>query len=323
MPVRIGVFSVAHLHAVGYVVAAKNRDDVEFVGIWDDDTERGELFAQKWGVRYFANPDVLLQHTDGIVVASENKKHLEMIRMAAEAGKHVLCEKPLVTSREEADELRALVARTGVKLMTAFPCRYSPSYARLKERLAAGEIGKVRAICATNRGRCPFDWFVKPELSGGGAMIDHVVHVADLLRDLLGEVPEVVEAQVGNNMYGGDGWEDTAMLTLQYSSGIFVTLDSSWSRPQSFKTWGDVTMNVVGESGVIELDMFNQHVDLYTNEKMRHTMQGFGSNLDALLTGDFVRCIVEPDYMPPVDLESGIAASMVAIRGYESLTAAG
>src|SRR5207253_2134250 len=97
-----------------------------------------------------------------------------------------------------------------VKVMTAFPCRYAPSFTRLQERVKAGDIGPIKAICATNRGRCPFDWFVQENLSGGGAMIDHTVHVTDLLRALLGEEPTRVQAQTGSNMYG-QSWDDTAM----------------------------------------------------------------------------------------------------------------
>jgi predicted dehydrogenase len=205
----------------------------------------------------------------------------------------------------------------GVVLMTAFPVRYSPAFARLKERVAAGEIGAIQAVCATNRGRCPFGWFVQPELSGGGAMIDHVVHVADLFRDLLGEEPARVQAQIGSNMYG-QTWDDTAMVTVEFPSGIFATLDSSWSRPQSFRTWGDVTMNVVGESGVIELDIFGPGVSAYAEGNMTHTLASYGSDLDALLVDDFVRCCLGEREVTVTGFD-GLQAARVAIAGYQSV----
>ena len=147
-------------------------------------------------------------------------------------------------------------------------------------------------------------------------MIDHTVHVADLFRDLLGEEPSSVVAQVGSNMHGQE-WEDTAMLNLEFPSGVFASLDSSWSRPQSYKTWGDVTMNVVGEKGVIELDLFNQEVQVYTD---RHSVAGYGSDLDEMLVTEFIDC-VKTGRQPQTDLEAGLAASAVAIAGYESLKA--
>ena len=147
-------------------------------------------------------------------------------------------------------------------------------------------------------------------------MIDHTVHVADLLRSLLNEEPTRVTAQIGNNMYGQE-WDDTAMLTIDFPSGIFATLDSSWSRPQSYKTWGDVTMNVVGDSGVIELNMFGQEIDRYNDSKVTHTVGGYGSNLDAAMVDDFVRICID-DRPSPITANDGIQAARVAIGGYQS-----
>ena len=147
-------------------------------------------------------------------------------------------------------------------------------------------------------------------------MIDHTVHVTDLLRALLGEEPVRVQAQIGNNMYGKD-WEDTAMLTIDFASGIFATLDSSWSRPQSYKTWGDVTMNVVGENGVIEMNMFGQEIDKYADGSVTHALGGYGSNLDAGLVEDFVRSCLE-NRQPPITAFDGVQAARVAIAGYRS-----
>lgn len=210
---------------------------------------------------------------------------------------------------------RAVQASTS-KFMTAFPCRFSPAYRRLAERVRSGEIGRIRGISATNRGRCPGGWFIKAELSGGGAMIDHVVHVTDLLRDLLAEEPALVQAQIGNNVYGQE-WDDTAMLTIQFPSGIFATLDSSWSRPPTFKTWGDVTMTVTGENGVIELDMFGSGLDHYHEGAPNHSLVSYGTDLDAAMVTAFVEACLDGSEVP-VTLHDGLQASRVALAGYVS-----
>jgi predicted dehydrogenase len=319
MPVRIGFLTAAHLHIWGYAPAMKRHPDVEVVGIWDDDVVRGQAFADRAELPFVADLDALLGSVDAVVVVSENRRHAELIERAAAAGCHVLCEKPLVASEDEAQRVVAAVEESGIKLMTAFPCRFSPAFHRLQERVAAGEIGEIRGICATNRGTCPFGWFVETEKSGGGAMIDHVVHVADLLRLLLGKDPQTVHAAIGNNIYGQD-WEDTAMLTLQYEGGLFVTLDSSWSRPKSYRTWGDVTMNVVGDLGVIEMDMFGPAVGVYTNGNMRFASHGYGSDLDAGLVDSFLRSILDGTD-PPAGLEDGLQTARVALAGYRSAAA--
>jgi len=320
MPLRVGIVTAAHLHVWSYIHGFRKHPETELVGVWDHDEARGKEFAAKTELPFVDDLDALLNQVDAVAIVSENKRHAELTAKAAAKGKHVLCEKPLVTNEDEAKIMMEAVERSGIKLMTAFPCRYSPAFQRLIDRVKAGEIGKIRAICATNRGRCPFGWFVEPEKSGGGAMIDHVVHVTDLLRVLLQEEPARVQAQIGNNVYGNE-WDDTAMVTIEFPSGIFATLVSSWSRPATYKTWGDVTMNVVGENGVIELDMFGPAVDVYSLEGTTHTNAGYGSDLDAMLVEDFIRCVID-DTPSPIDLHAGLQAARVAIAGYQSVRAA-
>jgi predicted dehydrogenase len=316
MPLRIGFLSCAHMHAWGYARAVQEDGRAEISGIWDSDPKRSASFAERFGIESFADADALCSVSDAGIVCSENRKHAEHAAMAASRGCHILCEKPLVTSHEEFTLMTDAVAAARVQLMTAFPCRYAPTFRRLCQRIEAGEIGKVVAVCATNRGRCPFGWFTDAELSGGGAMMDHTVHVVDLLSVLLGEEPVRVQAQIGNNLHG-ESWEDTAMLTLEYASGVFATLDSSWSRPRCYKTWGDVTMNVVGESGVLEADLFGQHVERYDDGAGAYTAEEFGSDLDSALIADFLSC-VEQGRPPPISAEDGWLASKVALAGYRS-----
>jgi len=312
MPIRVGFLSVAHMHAWGYAPAFAHHPETEIVGLWDDDPARRAKFAGHFGLREFEEPDMLAASVDALVICSENRAHADWISFAARHEKPVICEKPLCTTIQEAQQIET----SGAKLMTAFPCRYSPAFLRLKERVDGGDIGAIQAICATNRGTCPWDWFVQTSKSGGGAMIDHVVHVTDLLRVLLKEEVVRVQAQIGNRMYEQE-WDDTAMLTLEFGSGIFATLDSSWSRHKSYKTWGDVTMNVVGDQGVIEMDMFNQAIDKWSDGPKSHSLAGFGSDTDAGLVNDFVKCILEDQPFPITGFD-GLQASRVAMAGYES-----
>ena len=295
----------------------KNNADAVMIGIYDDDAERGKSFAERAQIPFFASIDELLENCDAVAICSENTTHVRYVEAAAAAGKNMICEKPLAPSREHGERIQAALREHGVQLMVAFPCRYSPAFQSLCRRVESGEIGTVRAICATNRGTCPFGWFVETEKSGGGAMIDHVVHVTDLLRVLLKEEPVRVQAQTSHNIYGKD-WEDCAMVTLEFESGIFATLDSSWSRPSSFKTWGDVTMTVVGDKGTIELDMFGQGLDFYRPGATTHVYAAYGSNLDGGLFSGFVRACLDETPMPINDID-GMQAAKVALAGYDSL----
>ena len=118
-------------------------------------------------------------------------------------------------------------------------------------------------------------------------------------------------------MYG-QSWEDTAMLTLDFPSGVFATLDSSWSRPKTYKTWGDVTIKVTGDAGVIEMDMFSQNMDVFTDQG--HGLAGFGSDLDASMVAAFIKSL-QKDEEPPVTAWDGLQAARVALAGYASVKA--
>lgn len=297
------------MHSYGYAAGLKGKADIS--GVWDPTPDLAEKFSEATYAQVFQDLERLVAASDAMIVTSENTRHLEIMKLIGD--KPILCEKPIVTNEEDAAGLLQFVAEGG-KVMTAFPCRYSPAFAGLKAKVQAGEIGEIVAVCATNRGSCPFEWFVDRKLSGGGAMIDHVVHVTDLLRVLLNSEVEHVQAQIGHNMYR-ENWEDTAMVTMEFENGVFATLDSSWSRHATYKTWGDVMLTVVGTLGVLELDMFSQELDVYREPK--HTVAGYGSNIDAGLVADFLRFAAEGG-PPPISAFDGIQAARVAMAGYES-----
>ena len=304
------------MHALGYAAAIATRQDARVSGAFDP--EYGSTFSESaGGVRLFDSAQNLLHESDAIIVCSENISHAEQIELACSHQKPVLCKKPLVTSEEEIAVVRKAIERTGNLVLTAFPCAYAPAFDKLVTKVHSGEIGEVKAICATNHGRCPYSWFIDATKSGGGALIDHTVHVADLLRRLLGMQPSAVMAQISNRMLG-ESVDDTAMLTLKYENGVFASLDASWSRPESYKTWGDVTIKVIGEKGVIEFDLFRPAFDRYRDAKMQHSLVGYGSDLDKLLVEDFVQAI-HGTRPPRSTWECGIEATKVAIAAYRSV----
>lgn len=316
---RLGILGVAHMHCWSYVHSFKNSSEVELVGFYERDEKRKTHFAKDAGLTCFESLADLIKECDIAAVCSENVFHKEFVLAAAKAGVHVLSEKPLATTVADGEEMVKAARAASINLMTAFPCRFSPAYQSLKRRIQNNEVGRILALRTTNRGRCPFDWFVDRSVSGGGAMIDHTVHVADLLLDLLGEEPSQVSAHIGSNRYGQD-WEDTAMLCLDYKDGRFATLDSSWSRPQNFKTWGDVTITALGESGTLFIDLFNQSFQVYRDGES-YGLSGYGSDMDRLMIQEFIQS-VQQGRDPIVTGEHGLAAVKVALAGYESLRSA-
>lgn len=320
MKVKVGIMSFAHLHADSYAHCLLENPSAEFVGIADHDPERARAKAQQYGVQAFESYESLLaSDVQAVIICSENARHAQLAQMAAAAGKHILCEKPLMTTLEDGKAMLAAAQGAGVHLFTAFPCRFSPAFQEMKETVASGAIGEVLALRGTNRGVNPGGWFNDPALAGGGAMMDHTVHVADLMRLLTGQEIVEVYAETGNNMYHSN-YEDTAMLTLTLQSGVFATLDSSWSRPQrTFPTWGDVTLAVIGTRGIVEMDMFAQYLVHYDERGGRIRQVFWGDNIDYLMIDEFLRVVAGGERQVLATGEDGYKAAAVAIAGYESV----
>lgn len=164
--VKVGFISFAHMHAASYLFGMLKRDDVEVIGIADEDAERVRPYSVDRGIPYYADYNELLaQELDAVVICSENARHAEITKRAAAAGKHVLCEKPLGLSEAEMLEMIQICKDNGVQLMTAFPCRYISSVRQAKEAIDAGQIGDILAMKGTNRGTMPGGWFIEREKS--------------------------------------------------------------------------------------------------------------------------------------------------------------
>ena len=317
MPVKTGILSFAHMHAAGYGAALKALPESDFVGITDPNAARGQEWAERYEVQFFAEPEALLEQVDAVVVCTENVLHRPAVELAAAAGKHVLCEKPLATTRADGEAMVAACRAAGVQLMTAFPCRYAPAFAQAAQRVAAGELGAILALAGTNRGRNPGGWFVDPALSGGGTVMDHTVHVADLIRVLTGAEFESVYCELDTVFTPDLPVEDCGILSMKVSSGAIATLDCSWSRPQSWPTWGDVTLTAIGAGGNLFLDLFSERVDYYRNDPPGYQYAGYGYNMDEGMIADFVRCVASGEPVPISGVD-GLRALEVTLAAYES-----
>lgn len=315
---KIGIVSFAHMHAYAYAAALKRNPDVELTIVADEDEERGRAAADKLGTRYVADYHKLLQtDVDAVVVCTENSKHAEVVIAAAAAKKHVLCEKPIATNVEDAMRMIAACRENNVILQIAFPVRFHPSIRRAKQMIESGKLGRILAMRGTNRGQNPGGWFVDPALSGGGAVLDHTVHVLDIMRWFLGSEVNEVYAEVDTRFYEGLPVDDCGLLLLEFENGVVASHDPSWSRCKTYPTWGDVTLEVIGSEGNLEIDVFAQHMMLHNDDTGHATFQGWGDDMDTLLVADFVRN-VRTHQPASVTGEDGLRALEVALAAYTS-----
>ena len=319
-PLRIAVLSFAHTHALSYVHALKEMPGVELIAAdpdgaaAPDDAPRGAELAAELGVAYVDTYDeAFAWGPDAVVIAAENSRHRALVERAAAAGVHVLCEKPLATTVEDAVAMQEACDRAGVILMVAYPVRFAPSVRDAIAELRKGRLGRILGVTGINNGKLPQDraWFTDPALAGGGALVDHVVHCADLLDELLGERPQSVRA-VSNRILHAQrdlDVETGGLVTIQYPSGVVATIDCSWSWPMSSATWGGLTLQVVAEHGTVTVSPFAKGVA--GHDARGETWSPVGADLDTLLLDEFVRALRE-GRQPQPDAGVGIRTAEIA-----------
>ncbi|MFC5403109.1 Gfo/Idh/MocA family protein [Cohnella soli] len=316
--VNIGIIGFAHPHVHSYLSVLLERSDVRVLGGWDEDSHRAATVLGPPGLTVYDTLDALLSSDiNAVIICSENVRHAEWTIAAAQWGKHVLCEKPLGTTMKDMNDMVRACREAGVQLMTAFPCRYFPAVREAKLTVERGEIGTVLAIKGTNRGTMPGSWFVDPSLSGGGAVLDHTVHVMDLMRWILEDEPDVVYAEMGRLFYDELTVEDAGLVHVTFRGGQKTVLDTSWSRGKSFPMQGDVAMEIIGTNGMLSIDVYAQKNELYCDENARAEWSYWGDNPDKDLIEDFVQSI-RLGTPATITGEDGLAAAAVALAAYES-----
>jgi len=316
--IRMGLISFAHMHALSYADCLKRNPDIDFVAFFDEDKKRAADMSSKFEVPASASLQGLLaKKIDGVIVTSPNTEHAAHVKAAADAGVHILCEKPIAVSMKDAEEEIRYCEKKKVKFQVAFPCRYFPAARSIKKVVAEGRIGKVMAACCTNRGKNPGGWFVDRAVAGGGAVIDHTVHVVDLLRWILQDEVSKVYAETGT-FFSDVDVEDAGLLTMEFASGVFATLDTSWSRPvKAYPIWGDMNIRLVGTEGTADLVGFNQKIEIYRNQSEAAEWSYFGENIDYWMIDDFASA-VEKDAPVSTTGRDGARSLEVALAAYKS-----
>jgi myo-inositol 2-dehydrogenase/D-chiro-inositol 1-dehydrogenase len=232
MTVKIGILSFAHYHANFWSEALRDDPRADYAGVWDADASRGEERARQYGARFVGELDRLLDEVDAVAVTSETAKHRPLIERAAAKGRHILCEKPIATSREDCAAITATIVRSGVTFMQSFPKRFDPVNHELKRLVDTGALGKVWLARVRHGHRHGLDpafttgWWAQPALSGGGTLIDEGVHAADFLRWLFGD-PQSVTAMTSNAALAL-AVDDTASATFRWADGLIAEVATGW-----------------------------------------------------------------------------------------------
>ena len=238
---RIAFLSTAHIHTRSFLKdIASAGDDRRCVAIWDDVAERGTRYAEANQARFESSLESLVRapDIDAFVICCENTRHIELLKHVLPIGKPVFCEKPITTSAADAAVVAELVARFRTPLVCGYFQPFSGEHRAVARCLDDNRFGKVTRVRFRNAHHAAyarwFDhpdlaWFARPELAGGGAMMDMGAHAVHLLRSLFGRV-EAVQSVIGNHAGSYPAVDDWGVATLRFANGIIGTVEAAWTQ---------------------------------------------------------------------------------------------
>ena len=314
---RIGVVSFEHMHAQSYTQELVKYSEVTLVGIADENEKRGREMAATFKTNYYQRYESLLeQQLDGVVICTNNRDHAKVSIAAAKKGIHILVEKPFATTIADAHAMLEAAREANVQIMNAFPMRFNPNVIAAKKKIDAGLIGQVLTITSINHGKIPGGWFIDPALSGGGAVMDHTVHLGDLIRWFTGSEIKSVFCESGELLHH-KGIDDTGLVMIELNNGVSATIDCSWAHHTNYPIWAQGDMQIIGTKGVIELKAFAQvlHLDDQTNQRFEDI--GWNEGGDEGLIKEFVQ-VCATGRTPLVTGLDGLRALEIALASYES-----
>jgi myo-inositol 2-dehydrogenase/D-chiro-inositol 1-dehydrogenase len=313
MPTRVGLVGaggIAVEHAAAW--AALGAEMAVY------STEGAEQLAAAHGADVAATFDDLVERSDVVDVLTPTPAHHTYALRALRAGKHVICEKPMARTSEEAAELVTAAAGAGVHLYPAHVVRFFPQYAALHDAVRAGRVGRVAVQRFTRSGVFPAwsPWFADFEQSGGIVM-DQMIHDLDVARWLAGEVVEVYATQ--RTAGQGAHTRQTAHVTLTHAAGAISHVAGVWGPPHlTFRT----SFDVAGDAGNLHFDSAEQstvRLDLDRRSGGELRAPDGGPESPYLTQIRELAAAISGGSAPRVSAVDGAIAVDLAVAGIESL----
>lgn len=322
----VGCGSIAkHRHIPEYAW----NSNVELVAFVDPVLERAEHFAQLHGGKAYSSYTEMLKQekVDAVSVCTPNFLHAEVSIAAANAGAHVLVEKPMASTAEEAEAMIEAAKKNGVFLMVGHNQRLMPPHVKAKEILNSGKLGKVLTFRTSFGHPGPEgwsvdgreSWFFRKEEATMGAMGDLGVHKSDLIRWLLDDEVAQVAAFVGTLHKEGTDVDDNATCLLRMKSGATGSLVASWT----YYKGQDNSTVLWCENGVIKIDTDPNDqviVELRDGTIERYKVGQIATNEKQTHSGvidEFVTSILEGQ-KPRISGEEGLRSLQVILAAFES-----
>lgn len=296
---RVGVVGVGNMgqhHARIYSACG-----ARLAGVSDMDPVKGNEIAARYGVRYFPDYHELIGQVDAVSVVVPTSLHCQVAVEFLRAGIHVLVEKPIAPSVDEAQSMIWEAERSGAKLMVGHIERFNPAVTLLKELLDQGSLGQLMIISTRRVG--PF----VPRIRDVGIIIDSATHDIDVARYLVGKEPVDVYSRTGMFKHVR---EDHGVMVLDFG-GVTASIEVNWFTPHKVRT-----LVATGSDGTANLDYIEQSLVLHNGAgpKVMHPERGEPL---ALEIQHFLSC-VRTDAVPLVSGREGLRTLQVALQAERS-----
>jgi len=273
--VRTGVIGCGHIAEQAHLPNLLGCPLAELVAAADTRKERLIAVRQKFGVKnlYEDYHDMLKEDLiDAVSICVPTFLHSQVSVDASEAGKHILCEKPIAATLDDADRMISAARKNDVKLMIGHYLRFLPNHKLAKEWAQKGKIGKVYFVRAQFASSGPYGtlgmtspFYFDPE-KGGGVLLDAGSHLADMLLWMFGDIAGV-HAYIGTHMNKINQADDVASVSLKFERGMVGEIFASWVSIQNWHLMTDYNnIQILGTEGSMHSDCMGPYLS-YFNEK--------------------------------------------------------
>ena len=307
----LGAGRIGQVHAA--VIAA--HEGSTLAAISDVYAPAAEELAAKYHAQVRSSDEIIADDAiNAVLIATSTDTHSDLIEAATQAGKAVMCEKPVDLSLERARACLKAVSATGRPVMIGFNRRFDPSFAAIRDSLAAGQIGKAELLSVTSFDPAPPP--VEYIKVSGGMFRDMMIHDFDMTNFIMGETPVSISASgacLVDPEIGRAGDIDTAVVTLSYADGKLAVIKNSRRAAYGY----DQRLELLGSDGLLQAQ------NMLANTVVKSTGQGVISAKPTYFFIErympaykaewaaFVAAVQEGDDMP-VSLQDGVQALAMA-----------
>ena len=337
MNIKWGVIGCGGIADRRTIPGMMKADNAELIAVMDTNPEAAARVGQKYGVGYvFQNADDLLalNQVEAVYIATPVFCHKDQVIAAAKAKKHILLEKPVGLTTEEAEEMAAVCESEGVKLGVGFMMRFHGCHQKMKELITEGKLGEI--VSAHAQFTCWYPemehcWRQDKNLSGGGAMMDMGIHCVDLMRCVTGLNAVEVTGIAGNQVFRY-GVEDAGTVLFRMENGAICCVESNFNIPDAaarcrFELYG-TKGSIMAEGTISQTDSGRMEV-LCADDSLGYDAAQDRGELKPLnvtaQTGDLYQQEIEAfgnavinGTEPPVSARDGIQSQRIIEAAYQS-----